>query len=65
MKYIYEPVKVSLAFPKEVLEYLVRLKYLQESNSFSGDICIKSYTATPLFVDVIVKQMLVRKDVKE
>ena len=63
MNYIYEPVKASLAFSKEVLEFLVSLGYLQESNSFNGDVCIKSYIATPLFEDVVVRQILTKTGV--
>ena len=62
MKIIYEPVKIEMKFPKEVLEYLVSLGYLTEYNSYCGDTCIKSYVAKKELSDVILYQMLDKKN---
>ncbi len=58
MNHIYEPVTIKVEFPKEILEYLSTMGYLNESRSFSGDLCIHNYTASKELGEMVVSSML-------
>ena len=65
MEHIYEPVTIKVEFPKEILEYLSTMGYLNEQRSFSGDLCIHNYTASKELGEIIVGNMLLKgKDPK-
>ena len=62
MKYIRTPLSLKLDLPPEILGYLESLGYIEVSNSFSGDLCIKSYSAKKEFNDMIISLIIKDKD---
>ncbi len=58
MRHIYNPVTIKVDFPKEILDYLSTMGYLNEMRSFSGDLCIHNYTASKELGEMVISNML-------